>query len=325
MAGQTIPPGEFFLLHRSPFEEDQARRRSNTQGIFFPTHCIPFHSLDFTFFQKWQYLLYYDKICYTNAMIKKLIISNWKENPDTLVEAENLLEFSENFLFENNLIKKNYDFLFAVPNIFATSLIEQEKNIFLQDISKFERGAHTGEISYLQARDIGVLGSIVGHSERRISRINIHGDLDIDVNQKLKNLLNNNLTGILCIGESDLNSDWKSYLKNQIDMGLFKIEEKKLVKLIVAYEPIWAIGENALRSAKVNEIEERIFFIKQILKEKFNNLNFSIPVIYGGSVDSKNIVDILNINICDGVLIGRASSIKENWEDILNSLKESTQ
>ncbi len=246
----------------------------------------------------------------------KLIVANWKENPENIESANKLVQTSPNLSLVRRGTGQENKVLFAVPNVFASELVKEFENekFILQDISKFENGSHTGEVSYKMAKNIGVAGSIVGHSERRGNRTNIQGDRDEDINQKLKNLLNNDLLAILCTGEAN-REEWKKMLELQIKEDLKNIEFTKLEKLIVAYEPIWAIGNTALRAASKQEIEETLKFIKTILPGGKN-----IKVLYGGSVDEKNIKEILEIEDCDGVLIGRASSDLEKWKNLLDNL-----
>ena len=243
-------------------------------------------------------------------MKEKLIIGNWKENPESSEVGKKLLEITKKY--RKILKEKGFEILSAPPNIFMSELIKLDEKIILQDISKFESGSHTGEVSYKMLKSMGVPGSIVGHSERRESRVNIHGDRDEEVNQKLKNLLNNGLLAVLCIGESVRDGNWKEILEKQIKSCLQNIGIGKFNNLIIAYEPIWAIGENALRPATKEEIIETINFIKSVLA--------NVKVLYGGSVDESNIQEILNISVCDGVLVGRSSSDISKWEKLLVKL-----
>ncbi len=244
-------------------------------------------------------------------MPMKLIIANWKENPDSLEDAHKLIKISNNF---------KLDILQAVPYIFANELAKENTEILLQDISKFENGSHTGEVSYKMAKNIGIFGSIVGHSERRESRINIHGDRDEDINQKLKNLLANDLVAVLCVGE-EVRENMQKVLELQIVSDLKSIDTKFLEKLVIAYEPIWAIGEAALRAASAQEILESLNFVKSSLEKKFDKeVAGKIKILYGGSVDENNVEEILKIGVCDGVLVGRASSDPTKWQKLLEKI-----
>jgi triosephosphate isomerase len=163
--------------------------------------------------------------------------------------------------------------------------------------------------------------SIVGHSETRLSPENPHGDEDKDVNQKVHILISEGMETLLCIGEREReveNPDaYKPFLRSQILSCLDRIEEKDFDKIILAYEPVWAIGEKAARPATEKEIEETIDFVKLELSKNFR---VKIFVLYGGSVDENNISRILSIRNVDGVLVGRASSDPKKWGLLLNSL-----
>lgn len=244
----------------------------------------------------------------------KYIIGNWKENPDKIEIAEELINISEKF--QNKETEGNFHIAIshAVPALFAGFLMKDENNsgkIILQDISCFEGGSYTGEISAKQAKNLGILMSIVGHSETRLSPKNPKGDEDTQVNIKIQNLLKENIWACLCIGEfkrKDL--DYKEYIHNQIKNCLKDIPLTS--KILLAYEPIWAIGKDAERAATNEEIVDTISFIKTILP---NN-----KVLYGGSVDETNAREILNLEVVDGLLVGRASSDPIKWEKLLSSL-----
>ncbi len=252
-------------------------------------------------------------------MKTKFVIANWKENPENLDIARKLLTISENFHNQENSTQ-HIAITHAVPNIFAGILKkENEKaNIVLQNISTFQSGSHTGEISAAQANKLGFEMSIIGHSETRLSPNNTHGDEDKDVNQKLKNLFLEQMWACLCVGEYEReNTDWKNFLQTQIENCLKDISDENLKKIIIAYEPVWAIGEKAKRAATKEEIVNTINFLKKFLQEKYK---VEFKVLYGGSVDENNAKEILNIEEVDGLLIGRASSDPEKWLKLLQKI-----
>lgn len=249
-------------------------------------------------------------------MKQKLIIANWKENPSSLEEANSLLKISGDFSRDGNS-NSALQILHAVPYIFAGAIkiLKPDSQIILQNISKHTGGSHTGEISVAQASKMGINMSIIGHSETRLSPDNPHGDEDKDVNIKIQNILSANMLVCLCIGEYDREViDWKNFLKDQVSTALAGVQKENLDKIIFAYEPVWAIGEHAKRAATREEIVESIEYIKTILPSSEGK------VLYGGSVDENNAKDILNLEVVDGLLIGRASSDVSKWGRLLNSL-----
>jgi triosephosphate isomerase len=247
-------------------------------------------------------------------MKTKLIIANWKENPESLDIAKKLLQISTHF--------SKHHVVHAVPSIFA-GILKSEKtkaNIILENISKFTKGSHTGEISATQAKGLGIDMSLVGHSETRLSPANPHGDEDKDVNEKLKNLFSENMWAVLCVGEYEReNTDWKNFLQKQIENCLKDLQATDLQKIIFAYEPVWAIGEHAKRPASKEEIVETLTFLKNFLLEKYKQ---DFKILYGGSVDENNAKEILELDCVDGLLVGRASSDPEKWYKLLESLHQ---
>jgi len=254
-------------------------------------------------------------------MKSKFIIANWKENPDSLDIATKLLKITSEFHSKES--SPHFIITHALPNIFAGLLITEnpKEKIILQNISKHMSGSHTGEISATQAKKLGIQMSIVGHSETRLSPENNHGDEDKDVNQKVKNLLSEQMLVCLCIGEySRDDADWRSFLEQQTKDCLADITNVDLEKIIFAYEPVWAIGEKAKRPATTEEIIETISFIKDKIKGSYPEIE-NVKVLYGGSVDDKNAKEILDLEVVDGLLIGRASSDPLKWEKLLDTLQ----
>jgi phosphoglycerate kinase len=256
-------------------------------------------------------------------MSGKYVIGNWKENPENVEQALELLKITEKY--GESLQKQNIFVSHAVPNIFVGFLSKQipTPELSLQNISNFTGGSHTGEISASQAKSIGIKLSIVGHSETRLSPTNPHGDEDKDVNQKLKNLFAEGIWATLCVGEYIRDEKYAEYITKQIQHCLEGIEIKDLDKLCLAYEPIWAIGKNATRVATDDEIVETIGSIKKYLGETYGDIGKKIVVLYGGSVDENNAKEILNLAPVDGLLVGRASSDKTKWEKLLQNISGS--
>jgi phosphoglycerate kinase len=245
----------------------------------------------------------------------KFIVGNWKENPEKLETAQQLLQITENFSKKNEAFAIGH----AIPSIFAGFLkaSNPKSELFLQNISCFEGGSHTGEISAIEAKNLGFQMSIAGHSETRLSPENPKGDENMQVNTKIKNLLAQNMWVLLCIGEWEReDSDYKKFVLDQIESCLEGITD--LSKITFAYEPVWAIGKNAKRVATNEEIIEMMEAIKNFLKEKYSMQQPT--VLYGGSVDENNAKEIVNLPLVDGLLIGRASSDPVKWEKLLNNL-----
>lgn len=269
-------------------------------------------------------------------MKTKYIIANWKENPENLEIATQLVKISKDFHNSNNS-SPHIVITHAIPSIFAGFFINESKNmgektnIILQNISCFEGGSHTGEISALQAKNLGIEMSLVGHSETRLQPQNPKGDEDNQVNIKIKNLLKENMWACLCVGEysrdeNDSNT-YESFLQTQLQNCLKDITLENFNRIIIAYEPVWAIGKGAIRSATNQEIIETIYFIKQCLRKMFGGNIPNLKILYGGSVNENNAQEILNlknhddIEVVDGLLVGRASCDPKLWTTFLSNLQ----
>jgi len=185
-----------------------------------------------------------------------------------------------------------------------------------QDCSKTnEYGAYTGETSPQTLSEIGVYAVLCGHSERR----GLLGESDAVVNQKVKNILNNNMRAVLCIGE-DLETresgQTNDFLKNQLSRNLHGIDD--LSRVIIAYEPIWAIASKDFkRESTKDEIQDVLDFIKNWLDENFASKK--VQLLYGGSVNDTNSKEFKSIRNLDGFLIGSASLKPEILKKIIDS------
>ena len=184
-----------------------------------------------------------------------------------------------------------------------------------QNISQFDKGAHTGEISADMIADLGARYCIVGHSERRAD----NGDTDELVNAKIHALLQRGITPILCVGESleqrdrDLTLEHISY---QVKAGLYGLTPEQVKKVVIAYEPIWAIGTG--RTATDQQAQEVCFVIRELLRQEYGALiSRKVCILYGGSMNAKNCAGLLAQPDIDGGLIGGASLKVEDFSVIV--------
>ena len=209
---------------------------------------------------------------------------------------------------------KNVKIVYCPPYTLIRKFVENTKNskilIGAQNChSKEDYGAFTGSINSKMIKNIGCKFVIIGHSENRIN-----GETDKDVNLKIKSALKEKLKVIFCIGETLLEkkkNKTKKVLKKQITNGLYKI--KNINNILVSYEPVWSIGTGVI--PKVEDLKNQINFIKSLLKEKFGSKNFN--VLYGGSVNSKNINSLIQIKEIKGFLIGGSSQKAKIFIDII--------
>lgn len=166
--------------------------------------------------------------------------------------------------------------------------------------------------------DAGSVYSIVGHSERRAL-----GETNEEVSKKVKASLENKIYPILCVGESDRDEalEYLNVLRDQIVEAYDKIPKSRVKDIVVAYEPIWAIGKKAKRGATPLEIREMVMFIKRVIGDLYKTK--SLPptkILYGGSVDEKNVSEIISEGGVDGLLIGRASLDPKKFTEILKKI-----
>jgi len=238
-----------------------------------------------------------------------IFIANWKMNPVTLQEAKQLFN-----LMEKKIKSKNTEIIICPPFIYLEPLskllqvtsYKPQAKLGAQDVFWEEKGAFTGEISVTMLKEIGCQYVIIGHSERR----QYLKETDEMVNKKVKATLKKNLIPIICIGESlkqKQNNKRDFIIFNQINKALEGVSVKKNQKIIIAYEPIWAIGTG--HSINSQEAEDSIKKIKYAIINLYslNLVQNNFQIIYGGSVDSTNIKSFIDQSTIDGVLVGGAS------------------
>ena len=223
-------------------------------------------------------------------MGNKIIVGNIKMNMK-FGEIPNYLKHFKNIRNKNVVICPSY--------IYIPYFLNYDFAVGSQNVCAYEDGGYTGEVSARQLASIGVQYTIVGHSERRI-KLN---ESNLEINKKVKKSLDSKLKVILCIGETKEEAELLKkdiVLKRQLRDALFDI--KDLSNIIIAYEPVWSVGTNKI--PKKEDLIYTLKYIKQLVKELYKT---DIKVIYGGSINEKNIDTIKDIKELDGFLIGSAS------------------
>ena len=253
-------------------------------------------------------------MCYTLNMRKKIIIGNWKMNPATIKEAEKLLvDISKNI----SGLKKT-EVVACPPVVYLERLKKISKKISLgaQDAFAGGVGAFTGEISAKMLSNLGVKYVILGHSERRAL-----GEANAEVNKKIKGALEGGLLPILCVGEStrDENHEYFNFVKKQIEECLNGVTKILIPKIIVAYEPVWAISTSANHKESNPEIfREMSIYIKKVLSDKFGGeVAEKVKIIYGGSASPANAYGFLKEGGVEGLLPGRDSLDAKKFVEII--------
>lgn len=250
-------------------------------------------------------------------MRRRIIAGNWKMH-NNISESQNLVTKLVTGLTNQNLIREviicpPFTSLSETSNLLKGTKIE----LGAQNMHFEEKGAFTGEISSDMLKSVGCKYVILGHSERRT----IFGETDELINKKIKKALSSELTPIFCIGESleqRENGTTNDVIKRQVLEGIKDIKEEDVNKIIIAYEPIWAIGTG--KTATPEQAQEVHKFIRSILKEIFSEATSeNIPILYGGSVKPNNAEDLLAKEDIDGALVGGACLDAESFVSIIKA------
>lgn len=245
--------------------------------------------------------------------MRRIVIANWKMNPQSQKEAEVLFR-----AIAKNKNSKKIDVVICPPVLYIEKFKKISSKIVLgaQNVFYEKKGAFTGEISADMLSSIGAKYVIIGHSERRSL-----GETNQDVNRKIKASLSSGIIPIVCIGEieRDENHEYFNIIKNQIEECLDGVHKDMLSKIIIAYEPVWALSTTlGHKDATALDSFEMSIFIKKIISDKFKGKIVMPRIIYGGSVDDKNCADFLTNGGVAGVLVGGASLNANKFLTIIN-------
>ena len=246
-------------------------------------------------------------------MRKKIIAGNWKMNktPKEAIELVNLLKDKVN--------TNKVDVVFCVPAVDLIPVLEAVKGtdiaIGAQNMFYEESGAYTGEISPKMLEEIGVKYVVIGHSERR----EYFAETDATVNKKVKKALEHNRTPIMCCGETLEQRELGiaiDFVRTQVKSGLAGLSADEVKKVVIAYEPIWAIGTG--KTATSEQAQEICKAVRTVVAEVYGQETANeVRVQYGGSVNGKNAAELFGMADIDGGLVGGAS-LKEDFAQIVN-------
>ncbi|MDB5250611.1 MAG: triose-phosphate isomerase [Segetibacter sp.] len=253
-------------------------------------------------------------------MRKQIAAANWKMNL-SLQEGETLLE---TIIKQDGNLSDNRKVVFAVPApylVMAVGKIASEPHIHVaaQNVYSKKSGAYTGETSVAMLASIGVDHAIIGHSERR-EYFNESNQL---LAEKVKICLEENITPIFCCGEAlpvrEANGQ-NDFVTRQLEESLFNLPAEQIVKVVIAYEPIWAIGTG--KTASSDQAQEMHAHIRSQFAAKYGDeVANSISILYGGSVKASNAKDIFGKPDVDGGLVGGSSLIADEFIAIIKALK----
>lgn len=243
------------------------------------------------------------------------IAGNWK----MFKTKKEALEFAEEFktLYKDTDIKTAICAPYTQLDTLVGAFEGTNIGVGAQNVHFEDEGAFTGEVSVAMLKEIGVDYCIVGHSERR----QYFGETDETVNLKLKKLLRNSeITPILCVGENLTQREEGAHqevVRTQIEKDLEGLTAEETAKLVIAYEPIWAIGTG--KTASPSQAEEMCACIRAAIEKLYDEDTCDQVVIqYGGSVKPENATEIMNMDEIDGALVGGASLDPAKFMDIIN-------
>ncbi len=254
-------------------------------------------------------------------MRKQIAAANWKMNL-TYQDSEKLLD---EILSAEIKLNDHQEVIFAVPFpylIMCKSEVAEESgyHIAAQNCNDKKNGAFTGEISAEMIHSIGIRYCIIGHSERRA----MFGETAQMLQDKVNLCLGNFITPIFCCGEPlDIRdaTQQNQYVQNQIEESLFHLTPEQIETIIIAYEPIWAIGTG--RSASTAQAQEMHAHIRSVLAKKYGDaIAQKISVLYGGSVKKENAYELFSCPDVDGGLVGGASLVAPDFIEIIKALKK---
>jgi len=199
-------------------------------------------------------------------------------------------------------------------------IVDSNIQLGAQDVYSQDEGAFTGEVSPVMLKDIGCKFVIIGHSERR----QYFGETNESVNNKIKAALKHDLTPIVCVGETlsqRESGETLQVLDDHIENGLKDITDIDILKIVIAYEPVWAIGTG--KNATPGQAQEAQKYIRDLLREMYNNdIADTVRIQYGGSVKPDNITELMREPDVDGALVGGASLKIETFTEIVRKAAE---
>lgn len=249
-------------------------------------------------------------------MRKHIVAGNWKMNL-TFTEADELLDDLMSEL-EKVELPRDTQVIVCPPFPYIEMASDYANDSYFavgaQNVSDQEKGAYTGEVSAAMLESCEIDYCIVGHSERRA----YYGETDALVAAKVDQLLKHGLKPIVCVGEVLEEREGGRQLevvKKQVEGGLFHLDAENIKKVVIAYEPVWAIGTG--KTATPADIAEAHGLIRDVLRALFGSACEELPILYGGSVKPSNTAEILGVDNVNGVLVGGASLEAKSFLDIV--------
>jgi triosephosphate isomerase len=246
---------------------------------------------------------------------KPLIAGNWKMN-GTIAEAEERVAS----LLPRIATAEHADVAVCVPFTALQAVVDSTRGsslgVYAQNMHHEDAGAFTGEVSAPMLTEIEVHGVVLGHSERR----QLFGETDKALQLKVPAALEAGLVPILCVGETEderENGDTERRLRHQVQEGLEKVALDRLGEVVVAYEPIWAIGTGQVATAE--QAQDALAFVRALVADRDKEQAQLTRILYGGSMKPDNAAELLALPDCDGGLVGGASLDVEQFTAIVEA------
>ena len=244
-------------------------------------------------------------------MSKKTIIANWKMNPKTPAEAKKIFTSIK----KQSAKIQGVDIYVCPPFVFLPEIAKQgttqKIKLGTQDLFYENEGAFTGQISPSMVTGYKAKMTLLGHSERRAL-----GEDNKIIGRKVRHVISSGMTAVVCVGERERTQegDYYRFMRDELEEAITGIKRKDLKQLMIAYEPIWAIGKRAEEAIDPEALYEMVLFIRKVLTERFGRAPAQrVPVLYGGSVKPDNAHSFVHDGGVDGLLVGGASLHPEQF------------
>jgi triosephosphate isomerase len=245
------------------------------------------------------------------------IAGNWKMNK-TIAEAESFIQA----LLPKVGAVDDVEVVICPPYTALQAMVDSARGssvqVFAQSMHEADSGAFTGEVSAPMLTEIDVQGVILGHSERREH----YAESDRALQQKVPRALEAGLVPILCVGETEEErerGDTERKLRHQVQEGLEKVAAERLREVVIAYEPIWAIGTGL--TATPEQAQEAIAFVRALVEDRDKDAGQAVRILYGGSLKPENATELLALPDVDGALVGGASLEAASFAAIVGSAR----
>jgi triosephosphate isomerase (TIM) len=241
------------------------------------------------------------------------IAANWKMNK-TVAEAENYIQS----LLPKVSAVEGVEIAVCPPYLALQAMVDSARGsqvgVYAQNMHEAESGAFTGEVSAAMLSEVDVTGVVLGHSERR----QLYGETDRSLQQKVPRALEAGFTPMLCVGETEEErerGDTERKLRHQVQEALDKVPIERLSEVVVAYEPVWAIGTGLVASAE--QAQDAVAFVRALVEGFDKQAGQAVRVLYGGSLKAENAEELLGLPDVDGALVGGASLDPDDFAQIV--------